>query len=218
MFALIVGGGHTGRHVAESLLAAGNAVVIVEKRREQAQKLAGELAAQVVEGDGADPAVLERAGILRADVVVAVTGDDEDNLVVCSLAKREYHVARTVARINHPNNAWMYGKDLGVDVGISQAHIISHLILAEVTVGELTTLLRLQEGEVSLDEETIAPESRAVGRTIGELRLPEGAALVALLRGPKVLVPATSITLAPGDRLVFLVHRGVESQIADALR
>jgi len=218
MYALIVGGGHTGRHVAEALLAAEHRVAIVERNRILARQLAEETKAQVVEGDGADPKVLERAGVLRSDVVVAVTGDDEDNLVVCSLAKREYHVPRTVARINHPNNSWMYGKDMGVDVGISQAHIISQLILAEVTVGELTTLLRLQEGEVSLLEETVARTSRANGRTVGELRLPEGAVPVALLRGARVLVPTPTALVQAGDRLVVLARSDLEPQVAEALR
>lgn len=218
MYALIVGAGHTGQHLAGSLKAAGHDVVLVERRRDLAQKLSQQMNVQVVEGDAADPKVLERAGVLRADVVVAVTGDDEDNLVVCSLAKREYRVPRTVARINHPNSAWMYGSDMGVDVGISQAHIMAQLILAEVTVGELTTLLRLQEGEVSLVEETIAPESKAVGRTIEELRFPSGAVPVALLRGPRVLVPARTVVVEASDRLIALASRGQERQIADALR
>ncbi len=217
MQAMVVGGGHTGRYLAEKLIGEGHTVVIVERQRGLAEQLAREVAAQVVEGDAADPKVLERAGVLRADVVVAVTGDDEDNLVVCSLAKREYHVPRTIARINHPNNAWMYGKQLGVDVAISQADIIAHLILAEVTVGELTTLLRLQEGEVSLVEETVAAGSSVVGRAIGDLRLPEGAVPVALVRNGRVLVPGASAVLAAGDRLLILTNRSVQREVAAAL-
>jgi trk system potassium uptake protein TrkA len=218
MFAIIVGAGNTGQHVAQALLAEGHSLAIIERRADVFGELPAELAERGVMGDGSEPSVLERAGIRRADVLVATTNTDEDNLVVCSLAKREFDVPRTVARVNHPNNAWMYAKDLGVDVGISQAHIMADLIQAEVSVGDLTSLLRLPEGEVTLIEGTIAPAARAAGRTLGALALPAGALPVALLRGPSVLPPAATATLAAGDRLVILAERALENQVAEALR
>jgi len=149
---------------------------------------------------------------------VAATGTDEDNLVVCFLSKHEYHVSRTVARVNHPNNTWMYGKDMGVDVAISQAHLMSHLIEAEVEVGQLIPLLALQEGEVTLVEETIAANSRAQGLCIGALGLPSGAAPVAIVRGSRVLVPTAEAVIETGDRLIVLSGSAQQQAVSAALR
>ena len=216
MFGLIVGAGNLGRHVAASLLAEGHGMSIVEKRREVFATLPPDLVKHAVQGDACDPKVLERAGVRRADIVVAVANEDEDNLVACFLARREYGVARTIARVNHPNNAWMFGKDMGVDVAISQAHILSQLILAEIEVGELIPLLRLEEGEVSLLEETIAPDSEAAGLPVGALKLPPGAVPVALLRGPKIVVPTPDVVVEPGDRLVALASAAAGAQATGA--
>jgi trk system potassium uptake protein len=217
MYAIIVGAGNTGRHLAETLIESGHTVTVIERHASVIQQLPSALAERTIDCDGADPRCLERAGINRADVVVATTNEDEDNLVICSLAKREYRVPRTVARVNDPDHAWMFTRDLGVDVSISQAHILSQLIVAEVTVGELTTVLRLREGEVVLVEETIAEKSRANGRKIGDLTIPADAVPVALLRGPAVLVPADSVTLRAGDRLVCLAPQSCAEEIATAL-
>jgi trk/ktr system potassium uptake protein len=218
MFALIAGAGEVGRHVAADLLAEGHTPVLIEKRREILAQLPPELAEGAVEGDASEPAVLERAGVRRADLVVAATGADEDNLVVCFLAKREYQVSRTVARLNQPGNSWMYDKDMGVDVAISQAHLMSQLILAEIEVGALIPLLRFQEGDVSLVEEKIAGSSRAAGRAIGSLAFPGGAVPVAVVRGTKVLVPTAEVVLEAGDRLLALTQASQEQAVAAALR
>ena len=217
MYAIVVGAGSTGRHLAETLIASGHSVVMIERNPAVIDGLPPPVAERTIEGDAADPHSLERAGVSRADVVVAATNEDEDNLVVCSLAKREYRVPRTVARVNDPNHAWMFGRDLGVDVSISQAHILSQLIIAEVTVGELTTLLRLREGEVALVEETISHTSRAVGREIGDLPIPTGVVPVALLRDRSVLVPTRSVEIHAGDRLICLCPQSLASDIAEAL-
>ncbi len=218
MFALIAGAGVVGAYVATSLLGEGHQVALIERDPRVVEVLPEALRACAVEGDASDPSVLERAGVRRADLVLAATAFDEDNLVVCFLAKHEYAVARTVARVNHPNNTWMYGKDLGVDVAISQAHIMAHLIQAEIEVGQLIPLLALQEGEVALVEETIAPTSAVVGRTIARLGLPAGAVLVALLRDNRVVVPTADVVVQSGDRLVALVRAEQEQAVSSALR
>ena len=161
MYALIAGAGTIGTYLAERLLAAGQEVRLIDKDHDVVVNLPAALRSITVEADATEPSALEGAGVRRADLVVAATGADEDNLVVCFLSKHQYHVTRTVARVNYPNHTWMYGKDMGVDVAISQAHIMSHLIEAEVEVGQLIPLLALQEGEVTLVEETIAATSRA---------------------------------------------------------
>jgi trk system potassium uptake protein len=218
VFALVAGAGTVGSYVASSLLAEGHEVALIEKQRQILSALPPTLRPIGIEGDATEPSVLERAGVRRADLVLAATGTDEDNLVVCFLAKLEYRVARTVARVNHPNNTWMYGKDVGVDVAISQAHIMSHLIQAEIEVGQLIPLLALQEGEVALVEETIASTSAVVGRSIGMLNLPSGAVPVALVRGKRVLVPTVEVILQAGDRLIALARNEQEQAVGAALR
>jgi trk system potassium uptake protein TrkA len=218
MFALIAGAGTVGTYVGSSLREEGHNVALIELEHVVVSTLPAGLAPLVVEGDATEPGVLERAGVRRADLVLAATGVDQDNLVVCFLAKHEYGVRRTVARVNHPNNTWMYGKDMGVDVAISQAHIMSHLIQAEIEVGQLIPLLALQEGAVALVEETIAECSAAVGRTVGELELPSGAVPVALVRGNRVLVPAPDVAIHTGDRVVALARADQEQAVSAALR
>jgi trk system potassium uptake protein TrkA len=218
VFALVAGAGTVGSYVASSLLAEGHEVALIEKQRQILSALPPTLRLIGIEGDATEPGVLEHAGVRRADLMLAATGTDEDNLVVCFLAKLEYRVARTVARVNHPNNTWMYGKDVGVDVAISQAHIMSHLIQAEIEVGQLIPLLALQEGEVALVEETIASTSAVVGRSIGMLNLPSGAVPVALVRGRRVLVPTAEVILQAGDRLIALARNEQEQAVGAALR
>ena len=175
MYALIAGAGTIGTYLAERLLAAGQEVRLIDRDHDVVVNLPTALRSITVEADATEPSALEGAGVRRADLMVAATGTDEDNLVVCFLSKHRYHVKRTVARVNYPNHTWMYGKDMGVDVAISQAHIMSHLIEAEVEVGQLIPLLALQEGEVTLVEETIAATSRARGLCVQALGLPSGA-------------------------------------------
>jgi trk system potassium uptake protein len=218
VFALVAGAGTVGSYVASSLLAEGHEVALIEKQPQVLSALPPTLRPIGFEGDATEPSVLEDAGVRRADLVLAATGTDEDNLVFCFLAKLEYRVARTVARVNHPNNTWMYGKDVGVDVAISQAHIMSHLIQAEIEVGQLIPLLALQEGEVALVEETIAATSAVVGRSIGMLNLPSGAVPVALVRGARVRVPTADVILQAGDRLIALAHNDQEQAVGAALR
>jgi trk system potassium uptake protein TrkA len=218
VFALIAGAGAVGTYVASSLLAEGHQIALIDKEQAVLSQLPAELRSSAIEGDASEPSVLARAGVRRADLVLAATGADEDNLVVCFLAKHEYGVSRTVARVNHPGNTWMYGKDTGVDVVISQAHIMSHLIQAEIEVGQLIPVLALQEGEVALVEETIAAGSAIVGRTIGALALPTGAVAVALVRGKRVLVPSSDVAVQAGDRLVALARADQQQAVSAALR
>ena len=218
MYALIAGAGTTGTYLAERLLAAGQEVRLIDREHDVVVNLPEALRSITVEADATEPSALEGAGVRRADLVVAATGADEDNLVVCFLSKHQYHVTRTVARVNHPNHTWMYGKDMGVDVAISQAHIMSHLIEAEVEVGQLIPLLALQEGEVTLVEETIAATSRARGLCVQALGLPSGAVPVAIVRGSRVLVPTAEAVLEAGDRLIVLSNVAQQQAVSAALR
>lgn len=218
MNVLIVGGGLTGSFLARELIQDGQQVAVIERRENVATKLKESLPGTgVTIGDGDDPATLERAGIRGANVLVATTGDDEDNLVACLLARREYNIPRTLARVNNPKNEWLFTPTMGVDVWVSQAHVMADLLREEMAALELTVLLRLREGEVVLVENILKPESRAVGRAIRDLPLPESAVVVAVVRGRDVLMPQSDLSLRASDRLIALTRAERRPEVAAAL-
>jgi len=218
MNVLIVGGGKTGSFLAQRLYQEGQAVTVIEKRPEGAAGLKERLPAiTVLAGDGDDPANLERAGIRSADVVVATTGEDEDNLVACLLARLEFRVRRTVARVNNPKNEWLFTPTLGVDVAVSQAHVIADLLREELAGLEVSTLMRLAGGQLALVESMVQPTSRRVGRALGELELPANTAVVAIVRGAGVLTPRPDLTLQGGDRVIALTQPSQRQPLAAAL-
>jgi trk system potassium uptake protein TrkA len=213
MFVLIVGGGKTGSRLAQLLLAGKHEVKVIDWRKDVADRLETELGANyVLFGDGDDPQVLMTAGIRRADVLVAVTGDDEDNLVACTLGRLEFNVPRIIARINNPKNAWLFTPDMGVDVAIDQSDMVAHLVTEEMSLGYMMTLLKLRAGEYALVEEQVAPGATADGKAICDLLLPKLCVLTAVIRQGQVIMPHGDVILQPGDEVIGLVH---ESQMAE---
>ena len=153
MFVIIVGGGNTGSYLAKLLLDAGHTVKVVEERPLVLEKMEGEIPSEsILVGDGSSPQVLESAGVLQANVLAAVTGSDETNLVVTSLARFEFNVPRVIARLNNPKNAWLFTPEMGVDVALNQADILARLVAEEMSLGDMMTLLKLRKGEYSLIE------------------------------------------------------------------
>mgnify|MGYP005836186775 CR=1 FL=1 len=218
MNVLIVGGGLTGSFLAAELVREGQLVSVIEKRETVANRLREELpGVQVIVGDGDDPAMLEKGGVRTADVVVASTGEDEDNLVACLLARSEFSVPRTLARVNNPKNEWLFTPTMGVDVWVSQAHVMANLMREELAALEMAVLLRLHEGEIALVEDILKPTSRAAGRAIRDLALPQGAVLVAIVRDSRVLIPRGDVMLQSGDRIIALVQSPQRQRLADAL-
>lgn len=216
MYVIIVGGGKVGAYLASLLLAGGESVRLVEERREEIPQLLQQLPVDIVkQGSGTDPLVLEAAGIRQAQVVAAVTGSDETNLVVASLARFEFGVKRVIARVNDPRNAWMFTARMGVDVALNQADILAHLIAEEMSVGEMMTLLKLRKGEYSLVEEKVHPRSRAVGTAINGLSVPANSVLVAVIRKGTLLIPRPDLVLQPEDEVLAMVHG---SELADLAR
>jgi trk system potassium uptake protein len=203
---LIIGGGKVGGHLAELLLDGGHQVRIVEPDPNRVAELGQLSAGEVVEGSGSDAAVLEQAGIRSSDVVAVVTGADETNLVASTLARFEFGVPRVIARVVDPRNAWMYGEDMGVDVALDQADLLAHLVAEEMSLGEVTTLLKLRQGQFSLVEEKVHPDSVAAGDTIAGLDLPPGCVVVAVIRKGNLIPGGGTVRLQAADEVLAVVH------------
>lgn len=202
MLALIVGGGRGGSYLARDLLGQGYQVKVVERRPEIVAKLRQEIDGEIVCGDGCSPEVLEQVGVSQADLVVALTHDDEDNLVVCRMAKHHFHVPRVIARVSNPLNEWLYTKAWGVDVAISQVHLTSKVIEEEIGLGELVTLLKLNRGAASLVELRLPETSPCRGKAIRDLGLPAEAVVVSVIRAGQLVIPRGDTQLETGDEIL----------------
>lgn len=218
MYTIIVGAGQVGTYLAELLLAEKHEVKIIDRREERLAQLKDHLpAGALVLGNGSDPVVLEAAGIRRADVVVAVTGTDETNLVVCSLARMEFGVPRVISRVNNPKNAWLYTPEMGVDVALNQADLLARMVAEEMSLGDMTTLLKLRKGLYSLVEEKVDPASLANGKAIRDVPFPERCVLAAILRKGALIVPHGDTILQAADEIVALVHSTDKPKLAAVL-
>ena len=213
MRVVITGAGAVGRHLASDLAARGHAVLLIEQDPATLE-IAREWAPDVEHllGDACEPWVLEKAELRTADVLAAVTGDDEDNLVTSLLAKQEYGVPRVLARVNHPDNEWLFTEQWGVDAAVSPPHILTAMVEEEVTVGDLVRLLPLERGRISILELTVPGDSPNAGRPIYELRLPPDAAVVAIIRDGHVVIPQPETVIADGDEVLALA--GPESEVS----
>lgn len=215
---LVVGGGKVGSHLAGLLVEGGNRVTVVEADEERAARLGQRLGQEVaVWGSGTDAVLLERSGARGCDVVAAVTGTDETNLVVASLAKFEFGVPRTIARIVDPRNAWMFESDMGVDAALNQGDILAHLVAEEMSLGEMTILLKLRRGQYALVEERVERGSPVAGRKLGEVKWPPRCRIVALIRAGELMTPEPDVALAPTDEILAVVHTGSVTELSRLL-
>jgi len=207
MKVLIVGGGKVGSHLATLLLAGQHQVAIIEQRPEVLARLQHDLPkARLHMGSGTDPLLLEAAGIQQTDVVAAVTGQDETNIVVATLARFAFNAPRVIARVNNPKNAWMFTAQMGVDVALNQADIMAHLIAEEMSVGDMMTLLKLTKGQYSLVEERVAATAPAAGKALRDLPLPADCSLTAIIRQGRLLLPRPDLVLAVDDEVLAVIH------------
>jgi trk system potassium uptake protein len=213
----IAGAGNVGTYIAGDLREAGHDVLLLEKNVDLVRKLRDTLDVEWVPADACEVASLQRAGLDQVDVMVAATGDDEDNLVISLLAKQEFAVPRVVARINHPKNQWLFNESWGVDVSVSTPHLLTALVEEAVSVGSLVRLLQLQGGEARLVEVTLAGDSPADGRSIVDLGVPRDATVVAVIRKDHVIVPRGDTTLHAGDEVVALVTPDSEAEVTALL-
>jgi len=217
MLAVIVGGGRGGSYLAHDLQSQGYQVKIVDRRPEIVAKLRQEIEGEVVCGNGCSPQVLEQIGLAKASLVVALTHDDEDNLVICRLAKHHFNVPRVIARVNNPRNEWLYTKAWGVDVPISQVHLTSKVIEEEIGLGELVTLLKLNRGEAALVEMRLPEASPCRGKAIRELNLPTDTVIASVIRDGKLLVPRGDTRLESGDEILAISTVAAEKALRDIL-
>ncbi len=216
MRVVIAGGGNVGTYIATELQKAGHEVLIVEVDQDRvAQALdAGEPAGVTwLNADGCEVSELAKADPARADVVVAVTGDDEDNLVISLLSKQEFGVPRVVARVNNPSNEWMFNASWGVDVSVSTPHLLTALVEEAVSVGSLVRLLSFENDRARLSEVTLAPNSPAEGKEIKALGLPRDSTVVAVLRRDHLVVPRGDTVLGAGDEVLVLVTVDSEDEV-----
>ena len=218
MYIIIVGGGQVGAYLASLLLAEKHQIRIIENSMDKLAILKQSIPAEMlILGSGSDPNVLEAAGIHRANVVAAVTGSDETNLVVCSLARQEFRVPRVIARVNNPKNAWLYIPELGVDVALNQADLLAHLIAEEMSLGDMMTLLKLRKGLYSLVEEKVHPDSIANGKAVRDLDFPPRCALAAIIRKGELTITRGDIVLQSADELLAVIHSDEIPQLAAIL-
>ena len=219
MKVLIVGGGSVGRFIAEQLGGTGNLVTILDNSAPVVKQHAalGVPGVTWMKGDGCELGALKSAGVADCDVVAAVTGDDEDNLVVSLLSKQEFGVPRVVARVNNPNNEWMFNEMWGVDVSVSTPHLITGLVQEAVAVGSFVRLLSFEGGKAKLAEVTLAEGSPAADKEIVQLGFPREATVVAVLRKDRVVVPRGDTVLRVGDEVIVLVAGDSEADVRTIL-
>ena len=212
----IAGAGAVGRSIARELLENGHEVLLIDKSP-RAIKVDSLPRAEWLLADACEITSLDEAGLERSNVVIAATGDDTVNLVVSLLAKTEYGVPRVVARINHPNNEWLFNESWGVDVAVSTPRLLSALVEEAVSVGDLVRLMTFRQSEASLVELTMADDAPLAGTRIGDIAWPADTALVAILREGRVLVPQADDPLAGGDELLFVTGEDVEHELGRLL-
>lgn len=218
MKVVVTGGGAIGRHLAHDLAERGHEVALIEQHKETVEALKEQMpSVKTMLGDACEPWVLEAADMAHADVLVAATGDDEDNLVTSLLAKQEFGVPRVLARVNHPENEWLFTDQWGVDQAVSPPHLLTALVEEAVTTGDLVRLLRLEGGKVSIVEMKLDDSSPAAGKPVYELRLPTDATIVAVLREGHVVIVQPETVLAAGDEVVALAVPDAEQSLRAAV-
>lgn len=213
----VAGAGNVGRFVSKDLQAKGHEIVLIEQNEDLVTSLRDELQVNWIKGDACEIHTLDAAVLSSCDVMVAATGDDEDNLVISLLAKQEFAVPRVVARVNHPDNEWLFTETWGVDVAVSTPHLLTSLVEEAVSVGDLVRLLRLEQGKVALVEVTLAEGSPAEGKTVGELNIPPDCTLVAVVRDRHVIAPTKETPLRAGDEVMALASPEAEDDLKRAL-
>jgi len=217
MQVVIVGGGKTGRYLAEKLKNQ-HQITIIEQRLDEVDALRQRVPEiEVIHGDGCEPTVLDFAGVSHADLVAALTGDDEDNLVSAFLAKTEFDVPLVFGRVNHPSNEWMFTADWGIDVAVSSASVITSLVEKEISLGDIVQLMLLQAENLAIEEVVLPAGSPVVGRPLSEIALPEGTRIMSVINDSGATVAQGDTVINAGDRILLLASLDARDEANRAL-
>lgn len=218
MFVLIAGGGRTGARLANLLINQNYKVRLVENRRELLGRLHQELPTEVIyEGNPADPAILEAAGIREVHAVAAVTSDDSTNLAICFLGKTMFEVPRTIARVNNPNNAWLFNEKFQVDVALNSADVLAHLIEEEMSLGDMMTLFKIRRGSYSVVEEKVPAGAKVIGIPLKDMDLAEHCVIAAIIRDGKMTLPRGDSILHQDDEIIAVASPEGAQKLAELL-
>jgi trk system potassium uptake protein len=212
MYIIVGGGGDVGYYVTKSLFDQGHEVLLLEKGGERYQSLKEELGQSVFRGDACEAKTMDEVGASRADLVIAVTGDDEDNLVICQMAKKRYKVGRTIARLNNPKHEEIFQKS-GIDITVSPTKAILSLIEAEIPSSRFVPLMTLKSAGLEIIEVRIPAESPVVGQTLGAIGLPRSCNLALIIRDKQFVTPSADTILVPNDDVFALVNREGEEAL-----
>jgi trk system potassium uptake protein TrkA len=208
----IAGAGGVGRSIARELLEHRHDVMLIDRDPDKVDP--GRVPeAEWLQADAAELASLEEARLQDCDVVISATGDDKVNLVVSLLAKTEFAVRRVVARINHPDNEWLFTEAWGVDVAVSTPRVMVALVEEAVSVGDLVRLMTFRQGQANLVEITLPKDAPVIGRAVADMRLPRDSALTAIVRGSRVVIPSPEEPLEEGDELLFVAVQDAEPDL-----
>ena len=216
MYIVIVGAGRVGFNLASKLVQDNHTVTVIEKDKARCEGISQRLNALVINGDGCEPSFMEDAEVGRADVIAAVTADDEDNLVICQLAKEVFGIRRTVARVNNPKNEHIFS-ELGVDVPVNATKIIAKIIEEEASFEDFITLMTFKRGKLAIVRVDLTTESPVIDKAVREINLPENSVLVSILRGDTIIVPKGDTVMKSGDDIVALTSIENEQQLLDIL-
>jgi trk system potassium uptake protein len=216
MYLIVVGGGKVGYYLTKTLVHEGYEVLLIEKNEKKTNTYAERFGGVVMNGDGAEASTLAAAGAARADVVIAVTGDDEDNLVICQMAKHRFQVHRTIARVNNPKNEELFRR-LGIDVTVNPTNLILSIIEQQIPDRHFVHLLALKHAQLAVVEVSVAPDSPFAGRAIEDISLPPDTSIIAILRGNHLITPTPQTTLSADDEVIAVTKRESEEQLRHML-
>ena len=212
MYVIVVGAGKVGYYLTKRLLNEGHEVLLMEKDRRRAAMLVEELGDIAMQGDGCEIRVMAEAGFGRADTIVAVTGDDEDNLVVCQMAKRQFTVPRTIARVNNPINEELFSK-LGIDITVSSTALIYNMIDQQIEPGQIIPLGALRKGNIEIVTINISENSPVLNRPVREIGLPGRSLIISVIRDENAILPQADTVFKAGDSVIALVSTQDESSL-----
>jgi trk system potassium uptake protein len=216
MYIIVVGGGKVGYYLTKTLLTEDHEVLLIEREPEKVETYSERLGAVLLQGDGAEAATLGEAGAARADVVIAVTGEDEDNLVICQMAKQKFHVGRTIARVNNPKNEHLF-RLLGIDVTVSQTNFILNLIGQAIPERSFIHLMNLRYAGLAIVEASITEQSPVAHRAIADIELPVSCAIAAIARGKDIVIPDSDTVIEVGDEIIAVTHLKQEEELRSLL-